>query len=399
MFVAIGHAPATELVRGQLALKPNGYVLTDARARPRPASKACSPPATSPTTSSARPSPPPASAAWRRWRPNAGSPRRRRRAKRRSNRRETCYTELELANSPSRSPRRGPQAKPAAAMAGGAGEEAMDWDKLRIFQAAAEAGSFTHAGETLGLSQSAVSRQVSALEQDLGAPLFHRHARGLILTEQGEMLLEAVQDVVLKLDAVRSRLIDTREKPHGELARHHHAGAGRQLAGAAARRIRRALPGSQAAAAAVRRRARLEHARSRRRAAPARADAARPHPPAAVHRAFSRLCLGRLSQEKRPAAHDRRSRPPSPGRFRRADRDALALRSQFAADGRARSEKPARAPYRDQQPRRDHPRRRARRRHRGAARLLRDCPIPASCGCCPRPTCRRWTASSSTPRK
>ena len=46
----------------------------------------------------------------------------------------------------------------------------MDWDKLRIFQAAAEAGSFTHAGETLGLSQSAVSRQVGALEQELGAP-------------------------------------------------------------------------------------------------------------------------------------------------------------------------------------------------------------------------------------
>jgi len=93
----------------------------------------------------------------------------------------------------------------------------MDWDKLRIFQAAADAGSFTHAGQTLGLSQSAVSRQVGALEADLGVPLFHRHARGLILTEQGEMLLGAVRDVVLKLDAVRSRLIDSREKPHGEL--------------------------------------------------------------------------------------------------------------------------------------------------------------------------------------
>jgi len=93
----------------------------------------------------------------------------------------------------------------------------MDWDKLRIFQAAADAGSFTHAGQTLGLSQSAVSRQVGALEADLGAPLFHRHARGLILTEQGEMLLSAVRDVVLKLDAVRSRLIDSREKPTGEL--------------------------------------------------------------------------------------------------------------------------------------------------------------------------------------
>jgi DNA-binding transcriptional LysR family regulator len=93
----------------------------------------------------------------------------------------------------------------------------MDWDKLRIFQAAAEAGSFTHAGETLGLSQSAVSRQVSALESDLGAPLFHRHARGLILTEQGETLLKAVHDVSMKLDAVRSRLIDSRDKPSGDL--------------------------------------------------------------------------------------------------------------------------------------------------------------------------------------
>ena len=55
----------------------------------------------------------------------------------------------------------------------------MDWDKLKVFHAAAEAGSFTHAGEQLGLSQSAVSRQVSALEQELSAPLFHRHARGL----------------------------------------------------------------------------------------------------------------------------------------------------------------------------------------------------------------------------
>ena len=107
----------------------------------------------------------------------------------------------------------------------------MDWDKLRVFQAAADAGSFTHAGETLGLSQSAVSRQVGALEADLGAPLFHRHARGLILTEQGEMLLGAVRDVVLKLDAVRSRLIDSREKPHGELQGHDDAGPRRQLAG------------------------------------------------------------------------------------------------------------------------------------------------------------------------
>ncbi|MDR3462631.1 MAG: LysR family transcriptional regulator [Beijerinckiaceae bacterium] len=93
----------------------------------------------------------------------------------------------------------------------------MDWDKLRIFHAAAEAGSFTHAGEVLKLSQSAVSRQVSALEKDLQTPLFHRHARGLMLTEQGELLFRTVQEVIGKLELIRSRLTDSRERPHGEL--------------------------------------------------------------------------------------------------------------------------------------------------------------------------------------
>jgi DNA-binding transcriptional LysR family regulator len=93
----------------------------------------------------------------------------------------------------------------------------MDWDKLKVFHAAAEAGSFTHAGEQLGLSQSAVSRQVSALEQELSVPLFHRHARGLILTEQGDLLFRTAHEVLMKLEAARAQLTDSREKPNGEL--------------------------------------------------------------------------------------------------------------------------------------------------------------------------------------
>jgi DNA-binding transcriptional LysR family regulator len=93
----------------------------------------------------------------------------------------------------------------------------MDWDKLKVFHAAAEAGSFTHAGEQLGLSQSAVSRQVSALEQELGVSLFHRHARGLILTEQGELLHHTAHDVFMKLEAARAKLTDSKERPNGEL--------------------------------------------------------------------------------------------------------------------------------------------------------------------------------------
>lgn len=93
----------------------------------------------------------------------------------------------------------------------------LDWDKLRIFHAAAQAGSFTHAGEALHMSQSAVSRQISALEAELGVPLFHRHARGLIPTEQGELLYRTAREVLLKLEKVQSRLTDTKEKPSGTL--------------------------------------------------------------------------------------------------------------------------------------------------------------------------------------
>ena len=93
----------------------------------------------------------------------------------------------------------------------------MDWDKLRIFHEAAEAGSFTHAGEKLEMSQSAVSRQVSALEKELNVPLFNRHARGLMLTEQGEMLYRTAHDVFEKLRATQTRLADSKTKPSGDL--------------------------------------------------------------------------------------------------------------------------------------------------------------------------------------
>lgn len=94
---------------------------------------------------------------------------------------------------------------------------AFDWDKLRVFHAAAEAGSFTHAADKLKLSQSAISRQVSALEQDIGVPLFLRHARGLELTEQGELLYRTAEDVLMKLEAARVRLTETKDMPSGPL--------------------------------------------------------------------------------------------------------------------------------------------------------------------------------------
>jgi DNA-binding transcriptional LysR family regulator len=93
----------------------------------------------------------------------------------------------------------------------------MDWDKLRIFHAVADAGSLTHAGDTLHLSQSAVSRQIRALEESLNTTLFHRHARGLILTEQGELLFDATRAINKRLEAASARIRDSEEEVFGEL--------------------------------------------------------------------------------------------------------------------------------------------------------------------------------------
>lgn len=93
----------------------------------------------------------------------------------------------------------------------------MDWDKLRIFHAVADAGSLTHAGDALHLSQSAVSRQIRALEETLGVTLFHRHARGLILTEQGELVFDATSAMSKKLETTEARLRDSEDEVFGEL--------------------------------------------------------------------------------------------------------------------------------------------------------------------------------------
>ncbi|MBP7241879.1 LysR family transcriptional regulator [Amaricoccus sp.] len=93
----------------------------------------------------------------------------------------------------------------------------MDWDKLRIFHAVAEAGSLTHAGDQLHLSQSAVSRQIRALEESLDTTLFRRHARGLILTEQGELLFEATRSMARRLETTAARIRDSEDEVFGDL--------------------------------------------------------------------------------------------------------------------------------------------------------------------------------------
>ena len=93
----------------------------------------------------------------------------------------------------------------------------MDWDKLKIFHTVAEAGSFTNASTILNLSQSAISRQIQSLEKDLKINLFERHARGLVLTSNGEYLFKTANDVISKLKEVESNLSEEKNQIKGKL--------------------------------------------------------------------------------------------------------------------------------------------------------------------------------------
>lgn len=93
----------------------------------------------------------------------------------------------------------------------------IDWDKLRLFHAVASAGSFTEGARRLKLSQPALSRQVIALEDALGAKLFHRHARGLALTNEGEQLRMTTSHMAEEIERTRSSIEATRNRPTGEI--------------------------------------------------------------------------------------------------------------------------------------------------------------------------------------
>ena len=95
--------------------------------------------------------------------------------------------------------------------------QSINWDDLRYCLAVAREGSVTAAARKLAVNHTTVSRRISALEQELTVPLFHRHARGLILTEQGELLFRTAHDVFMQLQAARAKLTDSRERPSGDL--------------------------------------------------------------------------------------------------------------------------------------------------------------------------------------
>ena len=88
----------------------------------------------------------------------------------------------------------------------------MDWDKLKIFHASSRGRKFYKASTIMNLSQSAISRQIQSLENELKIHLFERHARGLVLTDNGEYLYKTANDVISKLKEVETNFGDDKDK-------------------------------------------------------------------------------------------------------------------------------------------------------------------------------------------
>ena len=207
----------------------------------------------------------------------------------------------------------------------------MDWDKLRVFHAVAEAGSFTHAGEKLNLSQSAVSRQISALEGSLKVPLFHRHARGLILTEQGEVLYRTAHEVFGKLAMTEAVLHREQGPAERRPQDQHHGGLRLYLAGAAHEGVPRHLSRRSSVHLILSDRyLDLSMRRGRRRHPPAAADPGGADPAPPLDRAHPHLRRGQLHRTPRHAG-DRGGPRRAPHHRLRARHQPAGARRQLAA--------------------------------------------------------------------
>jgi len=93
----------------------------------------------------------------------------------------------------------------------------MKWDRLRLFNVVAQAKSLTESAEILNLSQSALSRQMQSLEQELGNRLFVRRSRGIELTPAGIQVAESARQLSKSIEDVNQKLFSDKTKPSGKL--------------------------------------------------------------------------------------------------------------------------------------------------------------------------------------
>lgn len=88
---------------------------------------------------------------------------------------------------------------------------------LKVFTRAAEARSFTEAGNQLGLSSSAVGKAIARLEKRLGVRLFHRSTRSVRMTEEGQLFLESCRRIFTEIEAIETGFAETKSRPSGRL--------------------------------------------------------------------------------------------------------------------------------------------------------------------------------------
>jgi LysR family nitrogen assimilation transcriptional regulator len=97
------------------------------------------------------------------------------------------------------------------------GGSSMDLKQLHYFTHVADAGSFNRAAAQIQMTQPALSRQVSGLEEELGVLLFERHGRGISLTEAGALLRERAEAIFAHVAQVRDEITARADEPKGDL--------------------------------------------------------------------------------------------------------------------------------------------------------------------------------------
>jgi DNA-binding transcriptional LysR family regulator len=121
----------------------------------------------------------------------------------------------------------------------------LDPKFLKAFRAVADCGSFTAAGKMLGMTQSAVSQNIRALEKELGAALLIRSNRLVGLTPAGEIFLRSVRQVLDQLEQARSLVSEYSDGGGGRLRIGAPADACRWLLSPIIAELRRRLPGTE----------------------------------------------------------------------------------------------------------------------------------------------------------
>ena len=119
----------------------------------------------------------------------------------------------------------------------------MDLRQLQYFLQIAETGSVREAASRVRVAQSALSRHVRALEDELGVALFDRHARGVSLTPAGTRLRDRASDILHRVEETRAELMAEGERPTGTAAIGTSAATSRLLYGRLAERFHKDYPG------------------------------------------------------------------------------------------------------------------------------------------------------------